>query len=164
MKIRVGFSFLVFNALLFMFRDSRLIAGFYIACIVHELGHIAVIRLTGGRVRGMELSCFGIGITASPSHDIRTGVMVLLGGPLADLLLYAVLKACGMTGWTSMFCLAEGLFNLLPFSSLDGGAVLELLISGSPHEYILNKIIFCLRALLISCGIVCAAWFIFSCK
>lgn len=163
MKIRVDFSFLVFNALLFMFRDSRLIAGFYIACIVHELGHIAVIRLTGGTVRSMKLSCFGIGITASPSQDIRTGIMILLGGPLADLLLYALLKAWGVSGWTAMFCLAEGLFNLLPFSSLDGGAVLDLLISGAPHEDILCRVIFFIRGALILGGILLAA-LIFSYK
>lgn len=145
MKIRVGFSFLLFNALLFIFRDSRLIFGFYAACAVHELGHIAAIRLTGGEVRGIELSCFGIRITASPSAKVSTGVFVLLSGPAVNLLLYAVLTIAGLNGYTSGFCLAEGIFNLLPFSFLDGGAALDLLAEGHEYECALKRGIIILR-------------------
>lgn len=161
MKIRIGFSFLLFNALLFIFRDSRLIFGFYAACIAHELGHIAAIRLTGGEVRVIELSCFGIRITASPSARVSAGVFVLLSGPAVNLLLYAALTLAGLNGYTSGFCLAEGIFNLLPFSFLDGGAVLDLLTDGHEYEQMLKHGIIILRvvaALTIFALIFCAIY------
>lgn len=159
MRIKVGFSFLLFNALLFMFRDSRLIFGFYASCAVHELGHIAAIRLTGGEVRGIELNCFGIRISASPSAKVSNGVFVLLSGPAVNLLLYAVLTFAGLNGYTSGFCLAEGIFNLLPFGFLDGGAALDLLVEGHEYECALKRGIIILRvvaALTIFTLIICA--------
>lgn len=158
MKIKVGFSFLLFNALLFMFRDSRLIFGFYAACAVHELGHIAAIRLTGGEVRGIELSCFGIRITASPSAKVSSGIFILFSGPAVNLILYAVLTFAGLNGYTSGFCLAEGIFNLLPFGFLDGGAVLDMLVEGHEYECTLKRVIIILRvvaALTIFVLIIC---------
>lgn len=139
-KIRVKFSFLLFNALLFMFRDTRLISAFYIACISHEIGHIAALKLTGGELKSIELSSSGIKMSASPCCSVRDGIFVLLSGPAVNLILYAVLTLCGVGGLLPMFNLAEGLFNLLPYSMLDGGAVLNLIAEGSVYESRLQSV------------------------
>lgn len=139
-KIKVKFSFLLFNALLFMFRDIRLISAFYIACISHEIGHIAALKLTGGELKSIELSSSGIKMFASPCCSVRDGIFVLMSGPAVNLLLYAVLVLCGVRGLLPVFNLAEGLFNLLPYSMLDGGAVLNLIAEGSVHESSLQSV------------------------
>ncbi|MBR6070779.1 MAG: hypothetical protein IKP78_09340 [Ruminococcus sp.] len=147
--IRVGFTFLLFNALLFMFCDTEMIASFYAVCLLHELGHIAALRLTGGELRRVELSFFGIRMVAAPAADIGRGAFVLLSGPAANLLLYAVLTALGVCGRTARLSLAAGLFNLLPFSSLDGGALLDMLAAGRVRE---REIRVCLTAVRVLCA------------
>ncbi len=144
-KIKIKFSFLVFNALIFLLRDSEIICAFYIACISHELGHITAIKLTGGELKCIELSCFGIKITASPYSSLKNGIFVLLSGPAVNLLLYIIFKMLQIDAPFTMFNLAEGLFNLLPYSMLDGGAVMNLIAEGSIYEKQLNIIYFIIR-------------------
>lgn len=133
-KIHIDFSFFLFNAILFMFRDIELISGFYIACILHEAGHIAAIKLTGGRIEQIGLSCFGIKMSATPPDSLRNGIIVLMSGPAVNLITGGILFLAGNTGYTAFFSLAEGIFNLLPYSFLDGGAMLDMLAEGSRNE------------------------------
>ena len=146
-RIRIRFSFLCFNALLFCLCDGKMIASFYAVCLLHELGHIAALRFTGGELRSVELSCFGIRMTAAPAADVKRGAAVLLSGPAANLLLYAVLMLTGKCPETASLSLAAGLFNLLPLSSLDGGALLDMLAEGSVRE---RQIQLCMKAVRIA--------------
>lgn len=134
MKIKVRFSFLLFNALIFMFRDAELILVFYIACISHEIGHITALKLVGGKLESVEFSGTGIKICATPCFSLRDGIFVLLSGPAVNLIMSAVLNVLHTGSLLSAFSLAEGLFNLLPYSMLDGGAVLNLIAEGSTCE------------------------------
>ncbi|MDE5854978.1 MAG: hypothetical protein K2H19_07965 [Ruminococcus sp.] len=146
-KIKIKFSFLVFNALLFLLRDSELISAFYIACISHELGHVIALKLTSGELKSIELSCFGIKMTASPCSSLKSGIFVLLSGPAVNLLLYIIFRVFKIGGFLSSFNLAEGLFNLLPYSMLDGGAVVNLIAEGSIYESQLRIVYFIIRIL-----------------
>ena len=153
-KLRIHFSFLLFNALLFMLKDAGMILEFYAVCLLHELGHIAALRLTGGELRLIEFSIFGIKMTAAPAADIKKGAAVLLSGPAVNLLMYAALVLTGNGGRLAL-SLAAGAFNLLPFSSLDGGALLDMLAEGSPHERLIQSVLKAVRALLLA-GIIIA--------
>ena len=154
-KLRIHFSFLLFNALLFMLKDAGMILGFYTVCLLHELGHIAALRLTGGELRLIEFSIFGIKMAAAPAADIKKGAAVLLSGPAVNLLMYAALVLTGNGGRLAALSLAAGTFNLLPFSSLDGGALLDMLAEGSPHERLIQSVLKAVRALLLA-GIIIA--------
>lgn len=144
-KIRVKFSFLVFNALIFMFRDAEFISAFYIACISHEMGHIIALKITGGELKSIEFSCSGIKMTASPYTSIKAGIFVLMSGVAVNFMLYALMKICGINGYMPLFNIAEGLFNLLPYSMLDGGAVLNLIAEGSIYEQTMKSVFFVVR-------------------
>lgn len=133
-RIKVRFSFLAFMALVFLLRDTGVILSFFVVCIIHEAGHCLAIWATGGRIRSVELSCFGVRITADPPEGIWDGTAVLLSGPAVNIAVYIVSAAAGRNGYFPMLNLAEGLFNLLPFPFLDGGALLELYITGSIYE------------------------------
>lgn len=161
-KVRIRFSFLLFNALLFSFRDGVMILSFYAVCLLHELGHIAALRLTGGELRSVEFSCFGIKMTAAPAANIGRGIIVLLSGPAVNLLLYAALRLADMGGETALLSLCAGLFNLLPYSFLDGGAVLDLLAEGAACERQLRTFIAILRWLVTIGAAACAALLISS--
>ncbi len=162
-KINIKFSFLLFNAMMFMFRESRLILGFYIACLIHEAGHIIAVRLTGGEVHRIDFSWTGIKMTASPPSSLKAGILVQLSGPAANLLTFLILILAGNTGYLALFSLAEGLFNLLPYSFLDGGAALDMLAEGAANEPLLRKIYTTLRitvtaaiATFLICGLLCS--------
>lgn len=133
-QIKVKFSFLLFNALIFIFRESSLIIGFYAACILHEAGHIWAVYLTGGCVKSIEFSWTGIKMTASASSSAKSAILVQLCGPLANLAAFLLLTALGRNGYFAVFCLAEGILNLLPYRFLDGGAILEILADLSPEQ------------------------------
>ena len=136
-SLRVHFSFLLFNALFFLFLPER--AGdFYISCILHELGHILTAAALGQRLLSVDMR--GTGILMIPEKKAAApfshGLAVLLSGPAVNLLLWAA--ASGELAGTS---LALGLYNLLPYSQLDGGAVLELLISGTSGERTARRVL-----------------------
>ena len=144
-KIKVKFSFLVFNALIFMFRDAEFISAFYIACISHEMGHIIALKITGGELKSIEFSCSGIKMTASPYTSIKSGIFVLMSGVAVNFILYTLMRLCGISGYMPLFNMAEGLFNLLPYSMLDGGAVLNLIAEGNIYEQTMKSVFFAVR-------------------
>ncbi len=135
-RIHLRFSFFVFNALIFLLHDSRLILGFYTVCALHEAGHIAAASLMGVKLREVEVTGFGIVMKTSAERlcPRRTELIVLLAGPCANLLAYAFMKVGGSGGELAYLELAAAVYNLLPYRQLDGGALLSLLAEGSEYE------------------------------
>lgn len=121
------FSFLLFNGLIFTFRDLSLIASFYAVCFIHETGHILAVNLTKGNIRSVDFSGMGIKITTSPPTTSGSGIFILLSGPLLNIAVFALMYFSGKNSLFSMLNLWEGIINLLPLPFLDGGAVIKIL-------------------------------------
>ena len=157
------FSFLMLGAVLFLLRDPGLIWGFSGICAAHELGHILAARLTGGRISSVELRGTGVLMTVSRDHLAGTAaeLFVLLSGPAVNLLTALGMYIAGERGSLLRLSLWTGAANLLPFSGLDGGSALELLVSGRPDERRLLRWISVLRAAA-AAGIVLAAAIVYS--
>lgn len=146
-EVRIRFSFLLFNALLFMMCDIRHITVFYTVCTLHELGHAAAAIITGAGVRRLTLSGTGIIMETGRCVSLRAGAAVLAAGPAVNLLLWAVLTLIGGDSCLRQLDLAAGVLNLLPFSGLDGGSLSELFISGRMYEQELRIILGAVRIL-----------------
>lgn len=131
-KIRLDFSFFAAAALLGLLGGTGGFLRMLAACILHEAGHLAVMLLLRQRVR--SITCYGVGICIRPASYGTYGqdVLVLLAGPLCNLFMGAgIWLTAGMTPF-AMLHLGLGLFNLLPYAQLDGGAVLcALLLAGN---------------------------------
>ncbi len=107
-----------------------------LAALVHEAGHLLVLRAFGGG--GGRFCVDAAGFRWERSGKLLSygqEILALLAGPLANML-FAFLLAffAGETGWQAGFFLAGtqlvlGVFNLLPVLPLDGAQVLELLFS-----------------------------------
>ena len=69
-----------------------------------------------------------------------------MSGPAVNIILYFLLRE--KVPDTAYLSLGAGLYNLLPYSQLDGGAVLEVLILGSGHEYTYRMAVRLLRLAL----------------
>lgn len=136
-RVRVSFSFLMFNALIFLVRESKVILCFYGVCILHELGHILAAVIAGTAAKEIILSGTGITITAEKNAviPVKRSLFVLLSGPAVNLIFAGITESLGGSRLFIMLNLTLCLYNLLPFPNLDGGAVIELLISGIRCEY-----------------------------
>lgn len=96
---------------------------------LHECGHILVLFLTGGKLRGIRFSLGGITLNAEypPSYFAR--IAISLGGPLVGILCFLLFHKEGSD--LSLFAemsFALSLFNLLPIATLDGGTTFEAIL------------------------------------
>lgn len=105
----------------------RLTALVLSAALIHELGHLAALRLAGGRVTALRLSVFGAELAADGAGlSYGKELAAVLAGPLANLLAGLILARLGCpaaAGAHLVLCA----FNLLPVRPLDGGRALYLL-------------------------------------
>ena len=131
-----GGFWLVIGALL-LAASLRLLFWFAVACAVHELGHGAAIRLLGGRVQSLRLTAVGAVLQPQRARLFSYGEewVMAAAGPLASFLL-----AVGSAVWGRQFggadayllsglSLALGLFNLIPARPMDGGRMLQAMLS-----------------------------------
>lgn len=107
--------------------------------LIHELGHVAAARSFGWTVTKVELLPFG-GVAETEQlgrSTIKEDILVALAGPLQNAWMIGVTYALMGLGlwdseWSSYFVKANmmiGLFNLIPVLPLDGGKVMQALLS-----------------------------------
>ncbi len=124
-------------ALLYYLDSGGMVLQALGACALHELGHYAAIRLLGGQVARLRISCVGAEMVLSARHPLGPAreLAAVLAGPAANLLCAWLCAGLG-EGW---YCfaglhLALGLFNLLPAGPLDGGRALGCLLALAGRE------------------------------
>ena len=128
-----------------MFWGWPFAAGFVALLFIHEMGHVAALRMLGIKATApMFIPFMGafIGMKQMPENAFSEAVMAY-GGPLLGTL-GAV--ACALIGFVSgnpfWYALAMSgfllnLFNLLPISPLDGGRIISVI---SPKLWILGLV------------------------
>lgn len=116
-----------------VFCDGPLFPCAFLAALLHEAGHIAAIYFFGGRVSKFVLHPFGAEIvTGGKILSYSQSLVVALSGAMINLLcaLLLLLRTCPyFLQVFSAVSLGLALFNLLPFSSLDGGEALFVFCS-----------------------------------
>ena len=159
--VRVHFSFLVFNALIFLMRSSGLVLSFYAVCLLHEAGHLIALRLTGGSISTVDIS--GAGIVIGTRKDGRvtdkSRLYVLLAGPAANIFLYVIMNTIGYHGSFTHLNLIAALYNMLPYRSLDGGAIISQILVGTARERTVMHILNAVKLLMIALSAVSVYFF-----
>lgn len=116
------------------FLELRSIAALTAAVVVHELGHLAALRLLGLRIRAFRSEAQGFCIDYEGETTRLGHIVAALAGPAAGLVLafalsalaaYTVSSFCALTAGVSLLL---SLFNLLPVCRLDGGRIAWLLL------------------------------------
>ena len=127
--VRVSGGFWLLAAWFTLVNGWRLLAVILSAALLHELGHLLVLGLLGGRVTGMRVSVFGAELTTDAARLSYPGeIAAVLAGPAVNLL--CGLALAGLRAWVAAGAhLSLCLFNLLPVRPLDGGRALYLLIA-----------------------------------
>lgn len=128
-RVEVTGGFFLLLAWLNYLDRSLLVPIALTACAAHELGHIAIIRLLGGKIKLIHLTAVGAELVLdSPMNYWQEGAAAL-AGPGVNLLL--ALGCCGFQRGLTFagLNLALALFNLLPVGRLDGGRALHCTLS-----------------------------------
>jgi|HigsolmetaAR203D_1030402.scaffolds.fasta_scaffold01114_9 Zn-dependent proteases len=107
--------------------------------LIHELGHLSAASGFGWRIVRLQLLPFGGVLEVEQSGIVPAWqeIAVALAGPVQNAFMIAVAYALEWAGvwsgpWTAYFVQANlmiGLFNLLPALPLDGGKVMQSLMS-----------------------------------
>jgi len=96
------------------------------AVLLHECGHILLLILSGGKLKGVSFGICGITLKAEYPPSYFAKIMISLGGPLAGIICFLLCRNAGKT--LALFAdinLWLSLFNLLPISFLDGGSAID---------------------------------------
>ena len=129
-----------FPALLLLFAAwdrQGLLVHILLAAVLHECGHLLVLRLLGGEIGGLRLTLFGAELRIRRSERLSYGreLAAVLAGPAVNVFCSLALgRAAAAMDWERGFLLSGihmllALFNLLPLRALDGGRALFLALS-----------------------------------
>ncbi len=129
----IDFSFFLLWAIIYTLGRQYIVIPTFIACTVHEFGHLILITLSKRTIRSIEFK--GTGIKIVPNYDrllpIYWDLAIMSAGCMFNFILSAVVLCLDITSLKEVayISLSLGVFNLLPFKSLDGGCIIEYLKS-----------------------------------
>lgn len=154
-KFDVSAGALLLFALAYFFDGSGALSALLPAA-VHEMGHIAVLTLSGARLRRLSLNFFGLKLDYSGSLPKMALLLSALAGPAAGML-YALTALAAGTEYLKMsgsISFLLSVFNMLPALPLDGGRTLAVLAGPRAAR----------RASLVTAlaMMVCGVWALFS--
>ena len=126
-RIRISAGGVLLLAALYFLLTLDEFVALMLACAAHELGHIAAIRLTGGRVSSLTANATGAVIARSASRSRTAEIVCAAAGPIAGLIYAAFASGLGsdMLPLSAGLSLALSAYNALPALPLDGGRILE---------------------------------------
>ena len=139
-KVKISAGGAVLLAALYFLLDTDELAALLLAAVTHELGHLAAIRLTGGRVRSLTANITGAVIERDAQAGSLSELVCALSGPAAGLIWAALAAGMGSFLGLDMLLLSAGMslvlsgFNLLPALPLDGGRALSCLLTLAGRE------------------------------
>lgn len=140
----------------------------FVIVLVHELGHAVVARSFGWTIREVKLLPFGgvMEVEEAGGISAKEDALVAIAGPLQNV--WMGLLAWGLGAWgiwdaawsdyVSQANLMIALFNLLPIHPLDGGKLLQALLSYALHYY--KMLLLTARVSILFSGLMIASAFL----
>lgn len=131
MKIEINLKILFLLILLFFIDNINTYFVFLLFILIHELAHLFVGILIGGRPQKMIISIFGISIDFYSYGKNKTisKLIFFLIGPLTNIFIGYVccryMKDSYIKELIVYTNFALGIFNLFPILPLDGGKILK---------------------------------------
>ena len=162
-RFSCSLSFFVATTVLLLAAHKSWLLLFWMAAVLHELGHLLALYLLGGRVNRFCFRLSGGELQYDGKHlSYGREILLALAGPGINLL------CAWLCGWLALFghrellyqfsgChLVLAFFNLLPALPLDGGRVLQNLLElryPMEGEQLALKASLCVGAVLLLFGL-----------
>lgn len=148
-------GFCIGTALTLLILPLRWILALTVAAVFHELCHVAVLRLCRIRIVGIRI---GMGRAEISTETMMPGeeLFCALAGPVGSFVLLLLIRAAPLI---ALCGLVQGLYNLLPVMPLDGGRVVNSILTmiyPSGAESIMLILRYGVMVLLILAGIAAA--------
>lgn len=131
MKIEINLKIFFLLILLLLFDNINTYLIFLFFILVHELAHLIVGILIGGKPQKMTLSIFGVSVEFYSYGKNKTfsKIIFFFIGPLINILIgiicYKYMKDSNEKILIVYTNFALGIFNLLPILPLDGGKIIK---------------------------------------
>lgn len=128
-KIEITGGFLVLVAFLNYIDGQGVVFPALLACFLHEAGHYIAIEVMGGSVKYIRITLVGAEMRLERSLSYGREMLAALAGPGINLVLALIFSRWN---WGMLFAgvnLALAAFNLLPAGKLDGGRILNCIVS-----------------------------------
>ena len=149
--VQIEGSVYFLTALLLLTLPMKWVFSAVLAATLHELCHLIVLFLCGGKIHGICIGIRGCEITADTMDQWGQFLSILAGpaGSLSLLLFSSIFPRLAVCG------LFHGLYNLIPVLPLDGGRILQwILFWFCPEraDWILSQVrnLVCIAFLLLS--------------
>lgn len=121
-------------SLLYFFLGFKLLSALITAVLVHEMGHVAALKLLGADVVLLRFDVGGLCMTCVGLKNRLCEFISLLAGPLLGGVFALFSSYCGNMLNSEFLLTASGfsfiltVYNLLPILPLDGGRMLKCLL------------------------------------
>lgn len=155
-RLELNPGFLLLAAALYFIGGGPALTAFLTAALVHELGHLAAIAITGAAVRNIRFTLSGPVIEYGGALTSRQEAGIVAAGPVAGLFFAAVCLSSGRAYfvYVGAIALLASLFNLLPVFPMDGGRLAQYLLETKmPTET--ARMILRIVGTLCSLGVAC---------
>ncbi len=130
--LKIDFSFFIVLSIALMI-NNKSVAYLLLFSALHELAHIIVLLIVGGKIDKINFSYYGIGMKHSSDLKFKDEIVFLLSGVGVNLF-FAVINVQRQIN-LSLF-----LINILPVFPLDGGRILKLILDRVFDFYISYKV------------------------
>lgn len=134
-SVELGSGFLLLFAFIYFFDESGLLASLFPVVLVHELGHVFAMLIFGAFPTRLKATLSGFTMDYSGNTSERQEMLVALSGPAFGFAFSFLCARVGQSLDSEYLLMCAGLgfvlniFNLLPAMSLDGGRILDYLLS-----------------------------------
>lgn len=118
--IRIDTSVYIVAAALIILLPLQWLLSAALATLIHEIGHLVMIRILGGHVYGIRVGACGARIYTCISGNWKE-FLCAAAGPIAS---FSLLSICHLAPGIALAGLVQGLFNLFPVYPMDGGRML----------------------------------------
>lgn len=105
----------------FLTDSTGILLPFLGAAAIHECSHLFMMCILKSKPKSVRLIPGGINIEENGSNDLYEQLLILIAGPLANLLIFFIAN-----NEFSMLNLLLFIYNMLPVKGLDGGRIVYI--------------------------------------
>ena len=161
-KFQTGSAAVLLAAAAFYFVPMELLTGYILACLFHELCHLAAMKVCKVEIHSFRIELTGLVIEHGKMKSPVTELISVLSGPAGGLVFaFACSRVSTVTEirWLEIcaaFSLILSIFNLLPCLPLDGGravnCLLQLIADERDADKISRALSYLAALILAACG------------